>query len=58
MYLTGQPIHFFDADTIVGNISVRQAQDGEQFVDLADGEHILTSHDIVIADDEKILALA
>ena len=58
MYLTGQPIHFFDADTIVGDITVRQAKDGEHFVDLADGEHTLNSHDIVIADDEKILALA
>jgi phenylalanyl-tRNA synthetase beta chain len=58
MYLTGQPIHFFDADLIQGDVIVRQARDGELFVDLADGEHTLTADDIVIADSEKILALA
>lgn len=34
MYLTGQPIHFFDADTLVGDVMVRQANDGERFIDL------------------------
>lgn len=37
---------------------VRQAKAGELFVDLTDGEHTLTADDIVIADSEKILALA
>jgi len=58
MYLTGQPIHFFDADLVKGDIVVRQAKDGEKFMDLADEEHVLTTDDIVIADSEKILALA
>lgn len=58
MYQTGQPIHCFDSDTIDGAIIIRQATDGEHFVDLMDGEHVLTTHDIVIADDSKILALA
>lgn len=58
MYLTGQPVHFFDADLVQGDVIVRQAKDGEKFVDLTDGEHILTADDIVIADSEKILALA
>jgi phenylalanyl-tRNA synthetase beta chain len=34
MFLTGQPIHFFDADKIRGNVIVRQAKDGEKFIDL------------------------
>lgn len=58
MYMTGQPVHFFDADVVQGTIIVREATNGEQFIDLFDDEHILTDKDIVIADDEKILALA
>lgn len=58
MYLTGQPIHCFDADQIQGSILVRQAKDKEQFIDLFDAEHTLTEQDIVICDDQGILALA
>ena len=58
MYLTGQPVHFFDADLVKGDVIVRQAKAGELFVDLTDGEHTLTADDIVIVDSEKILALA
>ena len=57
MIMTGQPIHCFDADTIKGSLHVKYAKDGEIFIDLMDGEHILQSTDIVIADDEKVLAL-
>jgi phenylalanyl-tRNA synthetase beta chain len=57
MLLTGQPIHCFDADTIVGGITVRYAHHGELFVDLMQKEHTLIDTDIVIADNEKILAL-
>ena len=58
MYLSWQPIHFFDADKVKWNIIVRQAKEGEEFVDLLDQKHVLSSDDIVIADEEKILALA
>ena len=58
MLTTGQPIHIFDADTIKGKIVVRNAKKDEKFIDLKDGEHTLTEGDIVIADKEKILALA
>lgn len=37
---------------------MRQARAGELFVDLFDKEHSLREDDLVIADDEKILALA
>jgi phenylalanyl-tRNA synthetase beta chain len=58
MYLTGQPVHFFDADLVQGDVIVRQAKAWEVFIDLTDGEHTLTADDIVIADSTKILALA
>lgn len=58
MYLAWQPIHFFDADKVKWNVIVRNAKDGEEFIDLLDQKHILSSNDIVIADEEKILALA
>lgn len=58
MYRTGQPVHFFDADKIQWWLIIRQAKEGERFVDLFDKEHELTSDDIVIADTQKICALA
>ncbi len=57
MLLTGQPVHCFDADTIEWWISVRYAKNDETFVDLKDTTHTLTTNDIVICDDKKILAL-
>lgn len=36
---------------------MRYAKDGEEFVDLLDTTHKLLPTDIVIADDEKVLAL-
>ncbi|MEI6672028.1 MAG: B3/4 domain-containing protein [bacterium] len=58
MNSTGQPIHFFDAEKVDGDIIVRNAKDGEKFVDLFEAEHILKTTDVVIADKKKILALA
>nr|WP_275052412.1 phenylalanine--tRNA ligase beta subunit-related protein [Candidatus Vampirococcus lugosii] len=58
MNYSGNPVHFFDADKIYGEIIVRQAKEGEKFIDLFENEHILKNTDLVIADDEKILALA
>jgi len=58
MIISGQPVHFFDADKVDGDIVVRNAKDGEKFVDLFETEHILKASDIVITDKKKILALA
>lgn len=58
MYQTGQPVHFFDADKVDGDIIVRQAAQGEQFTDLFGEKHTLLPEDIVIADRHKVLALA
>ncbi len=58
MFDLGQPMHAFDADKVVGSIQVRNAQEGESFTSLNGEEVSLYSHDLVIADDEGILALA
>jgi len=57
LYLYGQPTHCFDADKIEWNITIRYARVWEKFVALNDSEYELSSEDIVIADDKKILAL-
>ncbi len=57
-YDIGQPMHCFDADEIVGDITVRMAAAGEGFTDLFGNTHKLTDSDMVIADDAGILALA
>ncbi len=54
----GQPMHVFDAKKIRGKIIVRQARDGEKLVALDGEEYELTSDDIVIADEEKVLSIA
>lgn len=54
----GQPLHAYDAMTVKGNICVRAAHDGEEIVTL-DGETLtLTTEDLVIADEEKVMSLA
>lgn len=57
LYLYGQPTHCFDADKIKWNIIIRYAKDWESFTALNDQEYKLSSEDIVIADQEKVLAL-
>ena len=54
----GQPLHAFDADTIVGNIVVRLAEADESFNLLNDQTVTLTGDELVIADDQGVLALA
>jgi phenylalanyl-tRNA synthetase beta chain len=55
----GQPTHAFDADTIVGGIAIRASLAGEQAWPLfADDKVELPEGTLVIADDEKILAIA
>ncbi|VAW57009.1 Phenylalanyl-tRNA synthetase beta chain [hydrothermal vent metagenome] len=54
----GQPMHVFDLDGLNGGISVRMANAGEQ-ITLLDGKEINTTENtLVIADDDRILALA
>ncbi|MEN6670963.1 phenylalanine--tRNA ligase subunit beta [Psychrobacter sp. B38] len=54
----GQPLHAFDADTIVGDIVVRLAQPEESITLLNEQTVTLTGDELVIADDKGALALA
>lgn len=54
----GQPMHVFDADTIVGGITLRMAKKGENFLGLDDKTYVLTEDDLVIVDEKQVLALA
>lgn len=54
----GQPMHAFDLDKLQGGIQARYATEGEQLVLLDEQTVSLTSDTVVIADDEKAVALA
>ena len=54
----GQPLHAFDADTIVGDIVVRLAEPSETITLLNEQTITLTGDELVIADDKGALALA
>jgi phenylalanyl-tRNA synthetase beta chain len=58
MFDTGQPLHAFDADKVVGDIVVRLALEGEVIQVLSGDEVKLKSHQLVIADDQGPLAIA
>src|SRR3989344_3047838 len=54
----GQPLHAFDAEKVVGGITVRLAKEGEVMTTLDNREVTLLGTELVIADDEGVLALA
>ena len=54
----GQPLHFYDADTLKGKIEVRMANNEEKLTTLDNIERTLTSDDIVISDGERAIGLA
>jgi phenylalanyl-tRNA synthetase beta chain len=63
MFDSGQPLHIFDADKVVGTIVVRSAKAGEKILLLdsvagADREVALLATDHVIADDDGPIAIA
>src|SRR6202035_858333 len=53
----GQPTHAFDADKLKGGIGVRLARDGEKFLALDGKTYTLTSKDLVIADQERVIGI-
>jgi len=58
MYELGQPLHAFDKETISGNrIIIRNSEKDEKITTLDDKEHILTGEEIIIADENRALAL-
>lgn len=54
----GQPLHAFDKDKIIGDIVVRLAQAGETLTLLNAQEISLQGDELVIADDNGVIALA
>lgn len=59
MMETGQPLHAFDLEYIHGKkIIVRRAYKGEKFNTLDGVERLLTEENLVIADEERAIALA
>ena len=58
MLETGQPLHFYDADTLKGKIEVRMASNGEKLFTLDGKERTLSDEDIVISDGERAIGLA
>jgi phenylalanyl-tRNA synthetase beta chain len=54
----GQPLHAFDLGKLKGGIHVRYAVPGEKLLALDGKEYVLRLDDLVIADQERSLAIA
>ncbi|AAP56712.2 Phenylalanyl-tRNA synthetase beta chain [Mycoplasmoides gallisepticum str. R(low)] len=52
------PIHIHDADKIVGDVRLVQATKKEQFLALDNKWYTVQENDLLVVDDEKIIALA
>jgi phenylalanyl-tRNA synthetase beta chain len=56
---TGQPLHAFDADAIIGNkIIVKNLPDGTKFVTLDEKERKLSSEDLMICNETEGMCIA
>ena len=58
MLETGQPLHFYDADKLLGMLEVRMAKEGEKLTTLDKQERTLSIDDIVISDGKRAIGLA
>ena len=54
----GQPLHAFDADQINGGLEIRRAGNSNKLTTLDGVERTLDSDDLVVADNQHVLALA
>ena len=54
----GQPLHFYDADTLNNMLEVRMAKENEKLTTLDNIERTLTTEDIVISDGSRAIGLA
>src|SRR5262249_29391723 len=58
MLALGSPLHAYDLDLLRGGLVARRAREGEKVRTLDGVERILTSEDLVIADDQSAVGLA
>lgn len=58
MLETGQPLHYYDANTLKGMLEVRMAKENEKLTTLDEIERTLTTEDIVISDGQRAIGLA
>ena len=58
MLETGQPLHFYDADSLKGMLEVRMAKQDEKLTTLDGIERELSVDDIVISDGARAIGLA
>jgi phenylalanyl-tRNA synthetase beta chain len=58
MLALGSPLHAYDLDLLHGGLVARRASEGEKVRTLDGVERTLTAEDLVIADDERAVALA
>ena len=58
MLETGQPLHFYDADSLQGKIEVRMAKQNETLTTLDGIDRELCQEDIVITDGKQAIGLA
>ena len=58
MLETGQPLHFYDADSLKGMLEVRMAKENETLTTLDGIERSLSKDDIVISDGTRAIGLA
>ncbi len=56
--LTANPLHAFDARKISGQIVVKNAEEDAILLGLDQKEYLIKKGDLIIVDDQKILALA
>ncbi|MDD6223897.1 MAG: phenylalanine--tRNA ligase subunit beta [bacterium] len=58
MLETGQPLHYYDSNSLGEKLIVRLAKEGEELITLDGQKRRLSSQDIVIANKEGIVGLA
>lgn len=58
MLETGQPLHFYDFDSLYGKLEVRMAEDGESLTTLDNVARKLSKDDIIISNGKKPIGLA
>lgn len=54
----GRPLHVYDADKLLGNISVRRAKSEESFLALNEKQYLFNDSELVVSDSNNIVALA